>query len=55
MLHDVRTIRHHDDHGSGPALADAMPAARFQTVAGDHMSAVANPELGRAMVRFLTT
>jgi pimeloyl-ACP methyl ester carboxylesterase len=44
-----------DDHGSGPALADAMPAARFQTVAGDHMSAVANPELGRAMARFLTT
>jgi Predicted hydrolases or acyltransferases (alpha/beta hydrolase superfamily) len=42
-----------DDHGSGEALADAMPAARFETVAGDHMSAVANPQLGRAMARFL--
>lgn len=43
-----------DDHGSGAALAEAMPAARFQTVPGDHMSAVANPALGRAMARFLT-
>lgn len=42
-----------DDNGSGEALADAIPGARFATVAGNHMSAVLKPELGRAIVGFL--
>jgi len=43
-----------DDHGSGDALAEAMPSARLKTISGDHMSAVANRALGSAMADFLT-
>jgi pimeloyl-ACP methyl ester carboxylesterase len=43
-----------DDNGSGEALAEAIPGARFQSVPGNHMSAVVKPELGEAMARFLS-
>jgi pimeloyl-ACP methyl ester carboxylesterase len=42
-----------DDNGSGEALAEAIPGARFQSVPGNHMSAVVKPELGEAIARFL--
>ncbi|WP_431872256.1 alpha/beta fold hydrolase [Allosphingosinicella sp.] len=42
-----------DDNGSGEALAEAIPGARFQSVPGNHMSAVTKPELGGAIARFL--
>jgi len=41
------------DNGSAEALAKALPDARFQTVAGNHMSAVLRPELGKAIADFL--
>jgi pimeloyl-ACP methyl ester carboxylesterase len=43
-----------DDNGSGEALAEAIPDARFQSVPGNHMSAVVKPELGQAIAAFLT-
>ena len=42
-----------DDNGSGAALAGAIPGARFQSVPGNHMSAVVKPELGEAIAEFL--
>lgn len=42
-----------DDNGSGEALAEAIPGARFQSVPGNHMSAVVKPELGEAIAGFL--
>jgi pimeloyl-ACP methyl ester carboxylesterase len=42
-----------DDNGSGAALADALPDARFVEIPGNHMSAVTRPELGRAFADFL--
>ena len=42
-----------DDNGSGEALADAIPGARFQSIPGNHMSAVLKPELGQAIRDFL--
>ena len=44
-----------DDHdnGSAHALADALRNARYEAVPGTHMSSVTQPELGRALVRFL--
>lgn len=42
-----------DDNGSGRALAEAMPDARFQEIPGNHMSAVTRPELGAAIRDFL--
>lgn len=42
-----------DDNGSGTALAEAIPGARFKSVPGNHMSCVTKPELGRAIVDFL--
>ena len=42
-----------DDNGSGPALADALPDARFVEIPGNHMSAVTRPELGAAIRDFL--
>jgi pimeloyl-ACP methyl ester carboxylesterase len=42
-----------DDNGSGEALARALPHARFQSVPGNHMSAVLKPELGTAIADFL--
>ncbi|HEY6932654.1 MAG TPA: alpha/beta fold hydrolase [Marmoricola sp.] len=42
-----------DDHGSGPALAGALPEGTAATVPGSHMGAVARPELGRAIADWL--
>ena len=44
-----------DDQDNGPAreLADALPAGHYAEVPGTHMSAVARPELGRAIADFL--
>jgi pimeloyl-ACP methyl ester carboxylesterase len=42
-----------DDNGSGAALAEAIPHARFREIPGNHMSAVTKPELGRAIADFL--
>lgn len=42
-----------DEVGSGRALADALPDARYVEVPGGHMSAVVRPELGRAIADFL--
>ncbi len=42
-----------DDNGSAPALADALPQARYVEVPGNHMSAVTKPELGQAIAAFL--
>ncbi len=44
-----------DDNGSGEALAEALPDARFESVPGNHMSAVTKPELGRAIAHFLAS
>lgn len=42
-----------DDNGSGQAVADLLPHGRFQSVPGNHMSAVTRPELGQAIADFL--
>lgn len=42
-----------DDNGSGRALAEAIPGARFREIPGNHMSAVVKPELGEAIASFL--
>ncbi|MEH3120976.1 MAG: alpha/beta fold hydrolase [Sphingomonas phyllosphaerae] len=42
-----------DDNGSAPALADALPQARYVEVPGNHMSAVTKSELGQAIASFL--
>lgn len=42
-----------DDNGSGAALAAELPNATLSVVPGNHMSAVAKPDLGTAMVAFL--
>jgi pimeloyl-ACP methyl ester carboxylesterase len=42
------------DNGSGRALAEALPDARFVEVPGTHMSSVTKPELGEEIVRFLS-
>lgn len=41
------------DNGSPQALAAALPRARCELVPGNHMSAVARPELGLAVAAFL--
>ncbi len=41
------------DNGSATALADLVPNATLITVPGNHMSAVAKPDLGRAFRDFL--
>ena len=41
------------DNGSAPALARALPDARYVEVPGTHMSSVTRPELGEAIVAFL--
>ncbi|MFD1788962.1 alpha/beta fold hydrolase [Sphingomonas floccifaciens] len=45
--------REDDEVGSGAALADVLPNARYVEVAGGHMGAVTKPELGQAMADFL--
>lgn len=42
-----------DDNGSGGSLAAALRMGRYAVVPGNHMSAVARPELGAAMLEFL--
>jgi pimeloyl-ACP methyl ester carboxylesterase len=42
------------DNGSPQKLVDALPNGRFEEVPGTHMSAVTEPALGEAIVRFLT-
>ncbi|MGH3412024.1 MAG: alpha/beta fold hydrolase [Marmoricola sp.] len=42
-----------DDHGSGDDLAELLPQGRYDGVPGSHMGAVARPELGEAIGRFL--
>ena len=42
-----------DGSGSGEALAEAIPGARFQSVPGNHMSPVVKPELREGIPRFL--
>lgn len=41
------------DNGSAAALADALPLGKLITVPGNHMSAVAKPDLGLAIRDFL--
>ncbi|RYD58103.1 MAG: alpha/beta hydrolase [Sphingomonadales bacterium] len=43
-----------DDNGSGQAVADLLPHGRFQSIPGNHMSAVTRPELGQAIADFLS-
>ncbi|MEA3133853.1 MAG: hypothetical protein QOG17_1699 [Gammaproteobacteria bacterium] len=42
-----------DDNGSAAALAAALADGRYAAVPGNHMSAVAKPELGAAIADFL--
>jgi len=42
-----------DDNGSAEALAAALPRGQAARVPGNHMSAVARPELGAVMAGFL--
>jgi pimeloyl-ACP methyl ester carboxylesterase len=42
-----------DDNGSAADLADVIPAAQLVIVPGNHMSAVAKPELGQAICDYL--
>jgi pimeloyl-ACP methyl ester carboxylesterase len=42
-----------DDNGSAEALAVALPKGRYQSVPGNHMSAVTKPELGSAIAAYL--
>ena len=53
----TRVIAGVDDHdnGSAAALAELFPDARYIEIPGNHMSAVARPELGDAITDFLTT
>lgn len=43
-----------DDNGSPQALAEALPNAKLQLIPGNHMGSVTKPDLGRALVDFLT-
>ncbi|RZJ99147.1 MAG: alpha/beta fold hydrolase [Novosphingobium sp.] len=43
-----------DDNGSAPDLAAALPGGSYVEVPGTHMSSVTKPELGDAIVRFLS-
>jgi pimeloyl-ACP methyl ester carboxylesterase len=43
-----------DDNGPAEALAAALPRGQAARVPGNHMSAVAQPDLGRAIAGFLT-
>lgn len=42
------------DNGSAAELAALLPDARYVEIPGNHMSAVARPELGDAIVAFVT-
>ena len=42
------------DNGSAPALAKALPNGHYAEVPGNHMSSVTKPELGAAIIAFLS-
>jgi pimeloyl-ACP methyl ester carboxylesterase len=42
-----------EDNGSAAALAAVLPDGHYVAVPGNHMSAVAKPELGAAIAEFL--
>ena len=42
------------DNGSPEALAGALPDAKLEYMPGTHMSSVTGPEMGEAIVRFLS-
>ena len=42
------------DNGSAPALAEVLPDGTYAEIPGNHMSSVTEPEMGEAIVRFLT-
>jgi pimeloyl-ACP methyl ester carboxylesterase len=42
-----------DDQRTADKLAAALPGAEYRQIPGDHMSAVAAPDLGKAMAEFL--
>lgn len=42
------------DNGSAPALAEALPDGRYVEIPGTHMSSVTKPQLGEAIVAFLS-
>lgn len=44
-----------EDNGSAPRLAEALPNATYAPIPGTHMSSVTKPELGTALVSFLTS
>lgn len=43
-----------DDNGPAEELAAVLPNATFEEIPGTHMSSVTKPELGEAIVRFLS-
>lgn len=43
-----------NDNGSADRLAEALPAAQRVTIPGTHMSSVTVPEMGEALVAFLS-
>lgn len=43
-----------NDNGSAQALAEILPQGELIIVPGNHMSAVAKPDLGQAMLKFLS-
>jgi pimeloyl-ACP methyl ester carboxylesterase len=43
-----------DDNGSAPVLAETLPDGNYVEVPGTHMSSVTKPQLGEAIVRFLS-
>ncbi len=62
-ISDLRTIetpvaiicgQEDDDNGSAADLANVIPAAQLVVIPGNHMSAVAKPELGCAMRDYLS-
>lgn len=42
------------DNGSPEKLAEALPDARLVEIPGNHMQSVTRPEMGKALVEFLT-
>ncbi|MBS3962322.1 MAG: alpha/beta fold hydrolase [Sandarakinorhabdus sp.] len=42
------------DNGSAPELAAALPRAKYAEIPGNHMGSVTRPELGKAMLNWLS-
>jgi len=51
--HDGIELAYDDLVGSPQRLADAIPGGRAAVVAGDHLTAVADPAFAATMVSFL--